>query len=76
MTGVDWRQQAACRGADPHLFDALSEEERRVCGSYPDSLERIQQARSFCAGCPVLSSWACLRRGCGSCWVAGKRAAA
>lgn len=45
---TDWRNQAACRAADPDLF-------------WPEKntpAERIQEAKAYCAGCPATQ--ACL----------------
>ncbi len=36
-----WRQEAACRGADPDLF-------------FPDIGERSSEARAICGTCPVI----------------------
>jgi WhiB family redox-sensing transcriptional regulator len=47
-----WRQEAACRGADPAVFFPPLE----VGGHYPSDL--FAAARSFCARCEVLE--ACL----------------
>lgn len=48
---TDWQQQAACRGAEPSLFNA-----RR--GSEPLSVSQTRQEyaiRTYCRGCPVLA---------------------
>ena len=44
----DWRKQAACRTADPRLFD------EGVPGETPqEQADRHEQAKAVCAGCPV-----------------------
>lgn len=60
-----WQEAAACRGSDPHLFDPLSDKERRKHGGNPLGHARIQEAIAVCVGCPV-------RRACGATAVAGK----
>lgn len=42
MSGVEWRQRAACRASDPEVFFPL-----------PGDLAGIAQAKAICAGCPV-----------------------
>ncbi|HLH57606.1 MAG TPA: WhiB family transcriptional regulator [Streptosporangiaceae bacterium] len=41
----DWRDQAACRNADPDLFFPIS--------TMGPGLRRINDAKRVCAGCPV-----------------------
>ena len=48
--GMDWRNYAACRDADPDLFFPL--------GTVGASLPQIEQAKQVCRACPV--SRACL----------------
>lgn len=48
--GDDWRDFAACRGADPEIFFPIS-----LTGPSADAARR---AKEVCAGCPVRS--ACL----------------
>jgi WhiB family transcriptional regulator, redox-sensing transcriptional regulator len=49
--GMDWRNYAACRDADPDLFFPL--------GTVGASLPQIEQAKQVCRACPV--SRTCLR---------------
>lgn len=49
---MDWRDNAACRGVDPRLFDPLSGQERRA-HSNPLAHARVRQALAVCQGCPV-----------------------
>jgi WhiB family transcriptional regulator, redox-sensing transcriptional regulator len=49
--GMDWRNYAACRNADPDLFFPL--------GTVGASLPQIEQAKQVCRTCPV--SKTCLR---------------
>ena len=44
----DWREQAACSGADPEVFFSAGEDEMLVA-----------QAREVCGACPVMDD--CLR---------------
>lgn len=42
MTNTNWRQQAACQGADPNVF-------------FPEAGDPLDHARRLCAMCPVLA---------------------
>jgi hypothetical protein len=42
VTNTDWRQQAACQGADPNVF-------------FPEAGDPLDHARRLCAMCPVLA---------------------
>jgi hypothetical protein len=53
MRDINWRQQAACRGSDPRLFDSLEHHELRVRGAHALSHPRIQRAVDICSRCPV-----------------------
>lgn len=52
LTG-DWRDRAACRNADPRLFDPLDGAELRSSGCHPTSHPRIRQAVIVRGPCPV-----------------------
>ena len=49
--GMDWRNNAACRGVDPDLFFPL--------GTSGASLLQIDEAKQICRTCPVRAP--CLR---------------
>lgn len=53
MTARDWRERAACRTADPRLFDPLDHEEIQGGSPHPLAHPRIQQAITVCDSCPV-----------------------
>jgi WhiB family redox-sensing transcriptional regulator len=48
-----WHDRAACRRADPRLFDSLTRQEVRDCDSNPLNLPRVRDALPYCAACPV-----------------------
>lgn len=48
---VDWRDQGACRSADPELFFPM--------GTADSALAQLQQAKAVCLGCAVQEP--CLR---------------
>lgn len=47
LTPVDWRDQAACRSEDPELFFPV--------GTTGPALQQIEDAKSVCRRCPVIS---------------------
>jgi WhiB family transcriptional regulator, redox-sensing transcriptional regulator len=50
---VNWRDDAACRDADPELFFPV--------GTAGPALRQIREARRICCGCPALApclAWA------------------
>lgn len=53
MTARDWRERAACRTAEPRLFDPLDGRELRAFGANLAAHPRIQQALTVCQNCPV-----------------------
>lgn len=44
---LSWQVNAACRGANPHLFDTVPPE----CDPFNEP--RVQEALALCASCPV-----------------------
>lgn len=48
-----WRAQAACRDADPALFEPLTSTEQTTYRHRPHAHPRIREALSYCAECPV-----------------------
>lgn len=44
---LDWRDQAACLGEDPELFFPV--------GTTGPAVRQIEQAKSVCCRCPVIS---------------------
>jgi WhiB family transcriptional regulator, redox-sensing transcriptional regulator len=60
MPGVSWRDDAACRNADPDLFFPI--------GEAGPALSQIDQAKRICRTCPVRTpclAWA-LENGVGA----------
>lgn len=49
----NWRDRAACLGADPRLFDPLDGSETNKLGTAAEAHPRIQEAIAVCRRCPV-----------------------
>jgi len=47
QTWGDWRQRAACRGADPELFFPV--------GTAGPALDQVERAKAICRSCPVIA---------------------
>lgn len=58
---MDWRHRALCREEDPELFFPLGSENQLGGGKNPAVLAQIDEAKTVCRTCPVVSeclAWA------------------
>lgn len=58
MLNLDWKESAACRAADPLLFEIIDEDHPQYSGD-PEEYKKVffynaERALSYCLSCPVL----------------------